>query len=157
VKFLLPMPNDVQHPASLASLDEGKGTDSDGLPPGGGELGLRFEMRLRFAIALVAACVATAAFAQDEPKGDAAQGKTLFQVKGCYSCHGYVGQGSREGPRIAPPLAFPAFVQQLRTPRNIMPPYERALVTDQQAADIRAYLASLPKPPDPKTLKYFQE
>ena len=101
--------------------------------------------------------LATAAAAQDEPKGDPAAGKQLFQVKGCYSCHGYVGQGSREGPRIAPPIALPALIAQLRTPRNIMPPYEPQLVTDQQAADIYAYLASLPKPPDPKSLKVFQE
>jgi len=44
----------------------------------------------------------------------------------------------------------------LRTPRAIMPPYEAALVTDGQAADIHAYLVSLPKPPDPKTLKLLQ-
>ena len=94
----------------------------------------------------------TAAFAQaDAPHGDAASGKQLFAQKGCYSCHGFVGQGSREGPRLQPPIAFPAFVAQLRTPRQIMPPYEEALVSDQQVADIYAYLANQPKPPDPKS------
>ena len=88
--------------------------------------------------------------------GNAMAGRQLFESKGCYSCHGFVGQGSREGPRLTPPLAFPAFIAQLRTPRAIMPPYEPALVTDSQAADIHAYLAQLPKPPDPKTLKLLQ-
>jgi ubiquinol-cytochrome c reductase cytochrome c subunit len=90
--------------------------------------------------------------AQDTPKGDATSGKGLFEAKGCYSCHGYVGQGSREGPRLTPPIAYAAFVLQLREPRAIMPPYKEALVSDREAADIYAYLAAVPKPPDPKTV-----
>src|SRR6185436_2655965 len=93
---------------------------------------------------------ATGAFAQGElPRGDGAAGKQLFESKGCYSCHGFVGQGSREGPRLTPPTAYAAFVQQLRTPRLIMPPYVESLVSNQQAADMYVYLATLPKPPDP--------
>ena len=99
---------------------------------------------------------ATAASAQDAPRGNAQTGKQLFESKGCYSCHGYVGQGSREGPRLVPTTAFAAFVAQLREPRTIMPPYKEALVSDQQVADIFAYLASLPKPPDPKSVKLLQ-
>ena len=109
-----------------------------------------------FVIALAVSMSLGAAFAQDEPKGNAQTGKQLFEAKGCYSCHGFVGQGSREGPRLTPALAYPAFVAQLRTPRAIMPPYTAALVTDQQAADMHAYLAGLPKPPDPKTVKLLQ-
>jgi ubiquinol-cytochrome c reductase cytochrome c subunit len=101
---------------------------------------------------LTAFCVGGAA-AQD---GNAQTGRQLFESKGCYSCHGFVGQGSREGPRLTPPLPFAAFIVQLRTPRAIMPPYEAALVTDSQAADIHAYLASQPKPPDPKSVKLLQ-
>ena len=107
-----------------------------------------------FALALTVC--ASSAFAQGEPKGNAQTGKQLFEAKGCYSCHGFVGQGSREGPRLTPALAYPAFVAQLRTPRAIMPPYTAALVTDQQAADMHAYLAGLPKPPDPKSVKLLQ-
>jgi mono/diheme cytochrome c family protein len=105
-----------------------------------------------FLIAMVSALATSSAVAQDAPRGDEQAGKQLFADKGCYSCHGFVGQGSREGPRLVPPLAFPAFVAQLRTPRLIMPPYTEALLPDQQAADIFAYLTNLPKPPDPKTI-----
>ena len=109
------------------------------------------------ALGLAATLSIGAASAQDEgPRGNAQTGKQLFESKGCYSCHGFVGQGSREGPRLAPPLAFAAFVAQLRTPRAIMPPYKEALVSDQQAADMVAYLASVPKPPDPKSVKLLQ-
>jgi len=113
-----------------------------------------FRIVLGLAASLV---IVGAASAQGEgPRSSAQSGKQLFESKGCYSCHGFVGQGSREGPRLAPPLAFAAFVAQLRTPRAIMPPYKEALVSDQQAADIVAYLASLPKPPDPKSVKLLQ-
>src|SRR6185503_15390447 len=99
---------------------------------------------------------ASAAFAQNEPKGNAQTGKQLFEAKGCYSCHGYVGQGSREGPRLVPTTAFEPFIAQLRQPRAIMPPYQAALVSDQQAADIFAFLTAQPKPPDPKSLRLLQ-
>ena len=43
---------------------------------------------------LAVVLTATTAFAQaDAPKGNAATGKQLFADKGCYSCHGFVGQG----------------------------------------------------------------
>ena len=113
-------------------------------------------MKMIAIIAFSLTLCASAAFAQGEPKGNAQTGKQLFEAKGCYSCHGFVGQGSREGPRLTPAMAYPAFVAQLRTPRAIMPPYTAALVTDQQAADMHAYLAGLPKPPDPKTVKLLQ-
>jgi len=114
-------------------------------------------MKTKIYLAAFAALLsAGSALAQDEPKGNAQTGKDLFAAKGCYSCHGFVGQGSREGPRLTPALPYAAFVAQLRTPRAIMPPYTTALVTDQQAADIHAYLANQPKPPDPKTVKLLQ-
>jgi mono/diheme cytochrome c family protein len=104
-------------------------------------------------LSVVVSLATTAPFAQAAaPNGNADAGKQLFADKGCYSCHGFSGQGSREGPRIAPPLAFPAFVAQLRTPRLIMPPYTQTLVSDGEAADIYAYLTNLPAPPDPKSI-----
>lgn len=111
--------------------------------------------RVLLALGLVA--VSMGASAQDAPRGDPAAGKQLFDAKACYSCHGYVGQGSREGPRLTPPLAFPAFLAQLREPRAIMPPYKEAILSDQQAADIVAYLASLPRPPDAKSVPLLQQ
>src|SRR4030081_3510536 len=112
---------------------------------------------LLITLGLAASLSAATASAQCEARrGNPQTGKPLFESKGCYSCHGFVGQGSREGPRLAPPLAFAGFVAQLRTPRAIMPPYKEALVSDQQAADMIAYLVSVPKPPDPKSIKLLQ-
>jgi len=111
----------------------------------------------RFLLALVLVALPFSASAQDAPKGDPVAGKQLFETKTCYACHGFVGQGSREGPRLAPPMAFPAFLAQLREPRAIMPPYKEAILSDQQAADIVAYLASLPRAPDPKSVPLLQQ
>jgi mono/diheme cytochrome c family protein len=88
--------------------------------------------------------------AQDAPKGDAAAGKKVFLADGCYECHGRVGEGgAMNGP--APILAktklpFDAFKSQLRNPVNDMPPYPDTLLSEQQVADIFAYLQSLPGP-----------
>jgi ubiquinol-cytochrome c reductase cytochrome c subunit len=99
--------------------------------------------------ATVVACLAGVAFAQDTPRGDAANGKKLFETVGCFQCHGYVGQGGAAGPKLIEPPAFPAFILQLRTPRVVMPPYTAKVLSDQQVADIFAHVMTFPKPPDP--------
>jgi len=114
----------------------------------------------KFLLALgggLAACLMAApgAMAQDTPRGDAANGKKLFETIGCFECHGFAGQGGA-GPKLIDPPAFPAFILQLRTPRQVMPPYTAKVLSDQQAADIYAHLQEFPKPPDPKTIPLLQ-
>lgn len=97
---------------------------------------------------------ASMAMAADAPKGNAQNGKQLFVKDGCYQCHGYGAQGAAStGPRLGPDaLPYDAFIRQLRTPANEMPPYQSALVSDTQAADIYAFIKSVPKSPDPKSI-----
>jgi len=108
---------------------------------------------LPLVLALVAS--ATPATAQDA-RGDAARGKELYMRDGCSYCHGTVGQGGggrTGGLRIAQmPIPFAAFLNQLRHPANEMPPYVAAVLSDQDVADIYAYVAALPPPPDVKTI-----
>jgi mono/diheme cytochrome c family protein len=108
-----------------------------------------------FASAVVA-LVASAAWAADAPRGDIARGKQLFIANGCSYCHGTVGQGGggrTGGLRIANMgLGFPAFLNQLRQPANEMPPYVASALPDSSVADIFAYIASLPPPPDVKSI-----
>ena len=86
------------------------------------------------------------ALAQPAPKGDLAHGKTIYAAYGCWQCHGYQGQGSNAGPKLAPnPLPFEALDRQLRKPRDRMPVYTHKTTSDQDVADIYAYLASIPK------------
>jgi mono/diheme cytochrome c family protein len=111
--------------------------------------------KLSLTIALSGALLwAGAAAAQDAPKGNAQTGKTLYLKDGCYQCHGEGAQGAAStGPRLGPdPLPFDAFLRQLRTPAQEMPPYETPVLSDQQAADIHAYLATIPESPDWKTI-----
>ena len=83
------------------------------------------------------------------PRGDAQNGKALFMKFGCYECHGREGQGSAAtGPRLNQnPITYARFVAYIRKPAGEMPPYTARVVNDQQAADLYAYLQSLPKPP----------
>jgi mono/diheme cytochrome c family protein len=94
----------------------------------------------------------SAALAQDAPRGDVANGKKLFNSIGCSQCHGFAGQGGAAGPKLIDPPVFPAFVAQLRTPRQVMPPYTERVLTEQQAADIYAHVKTFPLPPDPSTI-----
>jgi mono/diheme cytochrome c family protein len=104
----------------------------------------------------IAAClVAGGALAQDTPSGNAANGKKLFETIGCFECHGYAGQGGA-GPKLIDPPAYPAFILQLRTPRNVMPPYTAKVLSEQQAADIYAHLKEFQKGPDAKSIPLLQ-
>ena len=112
-------------------------------------------MRKLFSIALLA-LTASVAFAQDPPPpGSADRGQQAYMKYMCYSCHGTLGQGADRGtgPKIAPGmLPYAAFALQTRTPRLDMPPYRQQFLSDQELADIYAYL-SLTKPsPDVKEI-----
>ena len=99
---------------------------------------------------LGAALVSGAGFAtvraQPAKAGDVAHGKTVFVADGCYQCHGYQGQGSNAGPKLAPnPLPYDAVERQLRKPRDRMPVYTHVTMSDGDVADVYAYLQSMPK------------
>ena len=95
-------------------------------------------------ILLVALCWSTVAPA-DAPQGDIARGKSLYMKNLCYTCHGTAGQGGDRGsgPRLAPnPFPWEGFAQQVRHPRESMPRYPVQFVSDQDLADIYAYVSS---------------
>lgn len=107
--------------------------------------------RLRI-LTIAALFSASGAYAQDAPAGNVEQGKTLYAKVGCYACHGTVGQGGAAGPRITPAMPYQAFLMQMRTPRDTMIPYHESVLPDSQVADIYAYVASIPKPQDYKSI-----
>ena len=77
--------------------------------------------------------------------GNVDNGKKLFLRDGCYECHGYAGQGGA-GVRIAPKvLPVDNFVKYVRRPSGAMPPYTSKVASDQDLADIRAFLATIPE------------
>jgi mono/diheme cytochrome c family protein len=112
------------------------------------------------AAALVIGSVATVR-AQDAPPGDAGNGKRVYLADGCFTCHGRVGQGGAyNGP--APVLAktampFEGFKMQIRNPSNDMPAYSEAVMSDQQVADVYAFVQSLPGRRDAKDILILKD
>jgi mono/diheme cytochrome c family protein len=104
------------------------------------------------AAALVAAALTAVWFgpahADDPPAGDPINGKRLYLADGCFECHGRAGQGGNFNyptPALAqieaPVESFTAF---LREAPNDMPTFSTEVLSDKDAADIYAFLRSLP-------------
>jgi len=101
---------------------------------------------------------AIAAIAQTKP-GDTTNGKRLFERNGCYQCHGYVGQGGTAGARLAqtklPLVAFTAYV---RNPASGgMPPFRAKVMSDQELADVYAYIKTFPEPKAAKDIPLLSQ
>ena len=122
---------------------------------------LRFLVRATVTILTVLALSSAGARAQEEsaasespPAGDVDNGSKIYVSYGCYQCHGYAGQGStRSGPRIAPdPIPFGLFSYIVREPPDVMPGYTEKIVSNEEIADIYAFLKTIPQPPDVESI-----
>jgi len=114
------------------------------------------------AVLAVTLAAGVAALAQSgQPSGDAIRGKQLYTTNGCSYCHGTVGQGGggrTGGLRLAQlGIAYPALLRQLRQPVDEMPPYVEAALPEKDVADIYAFVASLPPPPDVKSIPILNQ
>ena len=100
---------------------------------------------LSLAALFAAGCVAllpSSAFA-----ADATRGHEIYVRVGCWQCHGYGGQGAGTGPKLGPnPLPVEVIREKIRVPGDRMPPYREAVLSDEEIADIHAYLETLPPP-----------
>ena len=112
----------------------------------------RFTMRSAYVAVLVALAFAALGsglgLAQNTTSGDVANGKRVYVADGCFMCHGRAGQGGAmnyPAPAIAK-LEMPveSFVSFLRDAPNDMPAYSTDVLSDKDAADIHAFLQSLP-------------
>ena len=85
--------------------------------------------------------------------GNAENGRQLWVTYYCYSCHGWSGHGGA-GPSLAPNSFTPeSFVRYIRKPAGNMPPYTSWVMSDQQIADVHAFLATIPASPNPESLR----
>jgi mono/diheme cytochrome c family protein len=102
---------------------------------------------------MIAAFAAALFLAPGAQAADAAKGKQLFLTHGCFQCHGTQGQGGSAGAKLAPdPIPQETFVGFVRSTNGAMPPYRAAILSDADLGDIYAYLQSIPKPADPKSI-----
>jgi len=81
--------------------------------------------------------------------GNPKNGKSIFENLSCNRCHGSQGEGlagsGQTGiPRIASiSLSFADFLQRVREPKGQMPPFSTKQASDEDLADVYAYLQSL--------------
>jgi ubiquinol-cytochrome c reductase cytochrome c subunit len=88
----------------------------------------------------------------------AEKGRQLFLKNGCWQCHGEKGQGGIAGRTLAPnPLPFETLQNFVRTTNRAMPPYREQILSNDDLADIYAYLQSIPKAPDPKSIPLLNQ
>lgn len=79
--------------------------------------------------------------------GDPEQGEALYRATGCVLCHGLHAEGGI-GPELAGTRAeFATFLNSVREPSDIMPPYLEEQVTNQEVRDILAYVLMLAERP----------
>ncbi len=117
-------------------------------------------MEMKSRIACIGAVIGPAAFAAAVMLGQtgamaasAEKGKAAFVQHGCWQCHGYQGQGGVTGLKLAPdPIPFETLSNFVRTTSRAMPPYREEILSNDDLADIYAYLQSIPKGPDPASI-----
>ncbi|HUI98139.1 MAG TPA: cytochrome c [Xanthobacteraceae bacterium] len=116
--------------------------------------GIRFRLA---ALAVGLVLGSGAALAAGSPE----KGKIAIVQHGCFQCHGTVGQGSvaTSGGRVLYDTKLPieAFIGYVRSTNRQMPPYSEKILSDDDLADIYAYLESLPKTPDYKTIPLLNQ
>jgi mono/diheme cytochrome c family protein len=102
--------------------------------------------------------IAAVALSQTKP-GDVANGKRIFMRNGCYQCHGTVGQGGLAGPRLAQTkLNVAGFTAYVRNPApGSMPPFRAKVMSDQELADVYAYVQSVPPPVPPANIPILND
>jgi ubiquinol-cytochrome c reductase cytochrome c subunit len=122
--------------------------------------------RLFVAAALLSCALPSAAQQSQTTKSNRpspSNGQVVYMRAGCYACHGTVGQGgagTRLNPDTLPLAVFENWVRK-GTPgwssRSGMPAFSTVILTDSELADVYAFLASLPAPPDAKDIPLLNQ
>ena len=96
--------------------------------------------------------------AQTAPAGNATKGQQIFLTQNCYYCHGTVGQGGRDGARIAATsLTADGLIRYVRKPAGAMPAFTEKVISDQDLRDIYAYLKAQPAAKAPKDIPLLEQ
>ena len=118
-------------------------------------------MRMVRVLGLAAMAASLALASSGALAADAAKGKAAFMKFGCWQCHGTEGQGSAatsQGKVLAPgPLPLEAFVAFVRSTDRAMPPYSEKILSNEDLADMHAYLSTILKPKDVKSIPLLDQ
>ena len=108
-----------------------------------------------FVVLMTLPCLA---FGQSNATGNAEGGKRVFMKQNCYYCHGTIGQGGRDGARLAQTaLNLQGVIRYVRKPTGGMPAFTEKILTDQELTDIYAYLKSLPAAKPAKDIPLLEQ
>ena len=92
------------------------------------------------------------------PAGDARRGEGYYMKYGCWECHGYTGQTGNGARLVSTALNANGFMNYIRNPRtNQMPLYSSKVISDQDAADLFAYIKTFKRPPEAKDIPLLQQ
>ena len=109
-------------------------------------------MKSRIVIGVAAFAAALVLGQASALAASAEKNKAAFLQHGCWQCHGYEGQGG-VGPKLAPnPIPFDTLSNFVRTTNRQMPPFRKDILSDEDLADIYAFLQSVPKSADPGSI-----
>src|SRR5262245_59895559 len=88
----------------------------------------------------------------------AEKGKAAYIQHGCWQCHGMQARGGSTGPKLAPdPMPIETFTAFVRTTNRAMHPYSEAILSNDDLADIHAYLETIPKAADYKRIPLLNQ
>ena len=120
-------------------------------------------MRMVRVLGLAALAAAGLAFGSGAAfaAGDAAKGKASYMTFGCWQCHGTEGQGSAitsQGKVLAPdPMPLETFIAFVRSTDRAMPPYSEKVLSNEDLTDMHAYLSTIPKGKDYKSIPLLEQ
>ena len=110
------------------------------------------------AFGLVVSSMSVAQTPESSLTGNAENGKKLYVTYFCWSCHGSNGRAGGTAPAIAPSTrSGEDLIKYIRKPRGAMPPYTSKSISDKEIADIAAFLRTIPKDPDSKTIPLLNQ
>src|SRR5215470_2819542 len=117
-----------------------------------------YRVLLLAALVIVVSSTSVGQTPASSPTGNAENGKKLYVTYFCWSCHGSNGRAGGTGPAIAPSTrSAEDLIKYVRKPRGAMPPYTSKSISDRDLADIAAFLRTIPKDPDPKTIPLLNQ
>ena len=107
---------------------------------------------MRFALMIVVLALAcsvklSAQAPSSAPTGNIENGKKLWVNRACFQCHDYQAQGGAGSRLQNRTIPWNYFLTYIRHPTGQMIPYTAKVLPDQEAADIYAWIKSIPPPP----------
>ena len=117
-----------------------------------------YRLLLTTGASLMAASAIAQTPASSPAAGNAENGKKLFVTYLCWSCHGSSGRAGGAAPAITPSTrSAEDLIKYVRKPRGAMPPYTSKSISERELTDIAAYLRTIPRDPDPKTIPLLNQ